>query len=353
MVAVPAEWRRRLLTAVVALLLLTLAVLPARAETTGARHADVVLLLDRSGSMAGNDPGGLTETGARVFLELLDPGDRVAIIAFDTGARTLLPLTQVGDGVAARKALDGMGRPVGEWTDIKAALAAALQQVGAASAERQPAVLLFTDGKPETQPGGVPDGYRAELMATATQLAGRSAPVFSIGLGQADFETLGQLAASTRAESFAARSSDQVVRLFSDVLSRIKERQVALSFSEELAPGAVGEAHTFVVPPYTRMLTLSGVGGTSGVTLSGQQPGGAPLDAAPGLKASRGANYTVYTIPNPAPGTWTVQLAGAGRVEAHAQLDSALRLELLEPQPYSRVPQQGTAPVEVAVAGDP
>jgi uncharacterized protein YegL len=342
---------RRLAVLMLAVLLLLTAAAPARAETTGPRQADVVLLLDRSGSMAANDPGGLAVTGARVFLDMLDPKDRVAVVTFDAGARTLFPLTEVGSGAEARQALESLGRPTGEWTDMRAALEAALNLLPPASADRQPAVLLFTDGKPETQPGGVPDGYRAEMLAAATSLGGRQAPVFSIGLGQADLELLQQVALYTKAESFSASSADQVVKLFADVLGRIKGRHVALSFSEDLAPGVAGQPRTFTVPPYTRLLTLSAAGGTGPVALTGQMPGGGALQSAPGLKFSQGGNYTVYTIPDPVPGTWTVQLAGAGRVEGHAQTESALRLRLLNPPPYSQVGTTG--PIEVTVDGDP
>jgi Mg-chelatase subunit ChlD len=369
---------RRFLPVLVSLLLsltLALAATPpaARAETApGPLRADVVLLLDRSGSMAGNDPTGLGPTGAEVFLGMLDPNDRVAVIAFDTGARTLLPLSPVGDGSAARMAIKSMGKPTGQWTDIKGALTAALDQLGPgaggpaaggqaaedqtgqtqAEPVRQPAVVLFTDGKPETQPGGVPAGYRDQMAREISRLAGRNIPVFSVGLGQADFDTLNQIALGTKAESFAATSSAQIVQLFTDVLSRIKERQLVVGYSEDLAPGKDGKPHTFQVPPYTRLLTLSGVG-AGGVSLKGQMPGGAALDAAPGVKITRGGNYVVYTIPNPPPGAWVVQLQGTGRVEAHGQAESALRLELISPQPYSQVDQAGPVPVSVEVTGDP
>ncbi|HYF77039.1 MAG TPA: vWA domain-containing protein [Symbiobacteriaceae bacterium] len=347
-------WRSCVLLMV---MVVALAVAPARGAATGGAEAgpvqtDVILLLDRSGSMVKNDPQGLTDTGPQVFVDMLDPGDRVAVVAFDTDARVLLPLSPVGDGAAARKALTEMGRPAGQWTDIKAALAAAMEQLGQPSAERAPAVLLFTDGKPETQPDGVPPGYRDELTQLISQLAGRAVPVFTLGLGNADEETLGRIAAGTRAESFAATSAAQAVEVFTEVLSRVKERRVMLSFTEDLAPGVAGPVHSFQVPPYTRLLTLSGVA-TGGVALKGTAPGGAALEAAPGARLSRGANYAVLAIPNPAPGAWTVQLEGEGRAVAQAQAESSLRLTMVSPHPYSQVSRNGATDLEVAVIGDP
>ncbi|MDF2629872.1 MAG: hypothetical protein K0R39_3703 [Symbiobacteriaceae bacterium] len=344
-------WRKcvLLLMAVVT----ALAMVPGRgwAEVPAAR-ADIILVLDRSGSMVKNDPQGLTDIGPQVFVDMLEPDDRVAVVAFDTNARVLLPLSPVGDGSAARKALTEMGRPAGQWTDIKAALTAAMEQVGQPTAERAPAVLLLTDGKPETQADGVPPGYREEMAQVVSRLAGRAVPVFTVGLGAADAETLGQIATGTRAEAFAATSAAQAVEVFTEVLSRVKERRVVLSFTEDLAPGVAGPVHSFQVPPYTRLLTLSGVA-TGGVALKGTAPGGGALEAAPGARLSQGANYAVLTIPSPAPGTWSVQLAGEGRAVAQAQTESSLRLTLVSPQPYSQVNSNATTPVEVAVTGDP
>lgn len=338
-------------------LIVALAAAPGRGAATGGEEpgpaqTDVILLLDRSGSMVKNDPQGLTDIGPQVFVDMLDPGDRVAVVAFDTDARVLLPLSPVGDGEAARKALTGMGRPAGQWTDIKAALAAAMEQLGQPTAERAPAVLLLTDGKPETQPDGVPPGYREEMARLISQLAGRAVPVFTVGLGAAEAETLGQIATGTRAESFVATSAAQAVEVFTEVLSRVKERRVMLSFTEDLAPGVTGPVHSFQVPPYTRLLTLSGVA-SGGVALKGTAPGGGALEAAPGARLSRGANYAVLTIPNPAPGTWAVQLEGEGRAVAQAQTESSLRLALLSPRPYSQVNRNAPTAVEVALTGDP
>lgn len=325
------------------------------AETSGAPGADIVLLLDRSGSMQKSDPDGLAVTGAKVLLGMLDPADRVAVVAFDTTARTLLPLSAVGDGAPARAAIDRMGKPAGEWTDIKGALARAVGVLdGQAMADRQPAVLLFTDGRPEVQQGGdgLPPGYREELAATISRIAGRNIPVFTVGLGQgADFATMGQIARGTWAEPFAATSATQVVRLFQDVLSRIKERHVAFAVDEELAPGQSGQVHRFQVPPYTRLLTLTAVGGQ--VRIKGEAAGGTPLEQAPGLKSSQGGNYQVVTVPNPAPGDWVVQLEGTGRVEGYGQTESALRLTLTSPQPFSQVAAGKPFPVIVTVDGDP
>ncbi len=335
------------------LLLAWFLLLPAGAAGAASHQTgvDLILLLDRSGSMAESDPEDLSLTGARALVSMLEPDDRVAVIAFDTGARTVLPLSRVGSGGAAREALDAVGPPRGRWTDIRGALEAASRALGGQTAgERRAAVVLFTDGRAETQPGGVPDGYYGAVDALVEQLALRAVPVFPAGLGEADFSMLGAIARGTRAESFAAASPAQVVRLFAEVLGRVKGREMAVSFTDHLAPGEQGEERMLRVPPYTRLLTVTAVGSAGKVRALGVSPSGTRLDEAPGLVVTQGGRYAVYTIPDPESGLWRIRLEGAGEVAGFGQVESALRLRLLEPPPYSQVDLDG--PVEVAVALD-
>src|SRR3989304_3693361 len=51
----------------------------------------VVLVLDESGSMRDNDPTFLRNTGAKLFVALLDDGDRGGIVRFASGATRLTP----------------------------------------------------------------------------------------------------------------------------------------------------------------------------------------------------------------------------------------------------------------------
>ena len=53
------------------------------------QHLRVVLIVDNSGSMKANDPGGLRFTGMRLLLSLLDPGDSFGLILFSTESERL------------------------------------------------------------------------------------------------------------------------------------------------------------------------------------------------------------------------------------------------------------------------
>lgn len=60
----------------------------------GTGGADIVLLIDSSGSMRKTDPHDDRKTAAKLFISLLGSDDRVAVVSFGDYARLLIPLTK-------------------------------------------------------------------------------------------------------------------------------------------------------------------------------------------------------------------------------------------------------------------
>jgi Mg-chelatase subunit ChlD len=148
-------------------------------------HADVVLLIDTSASMAGTK---LTaaKVAATMFLAYLDfPRDRAAVIGFDGTARLVRGLTDDAD--ALERAILALGN--GSGTRIDLGLSAALSELR--SARRAPAnrgvVVLLSDGDHI--------GDRADVLDVAADLRALDALVYAIGLGEdADGELLSAVA---------------------------------------------------------------------------------------------------------------------------------------------------------------
>ena len=55
--------------------------------------ADIIILMDSSGSMKKTDPRNYRKDSARLFISLLGADDKVGIISFGDSAKTLIPLT--------------------------------------------------------------------------------------------------------------------------------------------------------------------------------------------------------------------------------------------------------------------
>jgi Mg-chelatase subunit ChlD len=75
-------------------------------ERTDLRPLNLVLVIDKSGSMAEDDKMSRVKEGLRAMLTRLRPDDIISIVTFDFGARILYPSSRLGDGYALRHAID-------------------------------------------------------------------------------------------------------------------------------------------------------------------------------------------------------------------------------------------------------
>lgn len=135
---------------------------------------DVIVVLDRSGSMEG-DKFQQAQEALHYVIDHLNEDDRFNIIAFSTGLRSfadeLQPLSQTDQ---AHRWVDGLS--AAGSTDINLALTAALSQLE--GSERPAFVLFLTDGLPtegEVDP--------ANILRNLQQQAPDSVRLFSFGVG--------------------------------------------------------------------------------------------------------------------------------------------------------------------------
>ena len=66
----------------------------------------IALVIDTSASMSYTDPGRLRETAADMFIDLLGPLDRLAIITFDQKVHRVVPLQQLGGAASQHSGED-------------------------------------------------------------------------------------------------------------------------------------------------------------------------------------------------------------------------------------------------------
>jgi mxaC protein len=122
--------------------------------TRAGKGAQVVVLLDRSGSMndtfAGRTPEGGEESKASATKRLLQefvgrrPHDLFGVAAFSTSPILVLPLTDHHDAV--RAAIDASDRPGLDYTNMARGLGMALSMFAADRPEEHHVILLVSDG---------------------------------------------------------------------------------------------------------------------------------------------------------------------------------------------------------------
>lgn len=207
---------------------------------------DIVLVLDRSGSMAGSALANL-KNGAKAFIDIIDEatdgtqdgqigsGSRIAIVSFaDTATQDTQLITSVSDLKAAVDDLSAGGS-----TNHADAFTKAAELLTPPSSNAQ-VIVMFTDGKTTAGPDPSP-------IAAAARAAG--AVIYSIGLSGSDGVDAAALEdwASKPASSYVVITPDdtELEELFKDLARNISK------------PGATNIMITDRVSPCFRITSVS------------------------------------------------------------------------------------------------
>jgi Mg-chelatase subunit ChlD len=221
--------------------------LSARAEETSA-NVTVIIVLDNSGSMLDNDPDDLRFAAARLFIRLLDIGDRVAMVVFSDDARDSTGLVTIASEADREDVLAAVAdRPAGGATNMNAAFEQAASLLQQDPSGNRQYVLFLTDGWPELanlRPGD--PGFDAWWEQTLEFARAGGAPVLGVALNLTGgpMRYLEEVVAATGGAVFAADDSTQLADAYLAVFGHLKGRTV-------LEPSTVpsNQEYWFEVPP--------------------------------------------------------------------------------------------------------
>ncbi|MFN2115361.1 MAG: VWA domain-containing protein [Anaerolineae bacterium] len=171
------------------------------------RPADVMLVIDNSGSM--DNDGKLTnaQAAAKGFIDRLDlDTDRVGLVSFSTSAVRRSGLTQ--DAGPIRNAIDAL-RP-GSETNIADGIRTAQAELATnGTPGNQPVMILLSDGNPNVE------ADQTEPEANAAKAAGTR--VFTIGLGSDVDPDLMTRLASSPADYFFAPDAGKLDAIYQQI----------------------------------------------------------------------------------------------------------------------------------------
>ena len=159
---------------------------PAATLLPSARRAsDIVVVLDRSGSMAADNRLPYAKEAVRSLLGQLQAEDRFALVTFDSSATVDAPLMPVTDAVRTQlqRQIDGL-RP-GASTNLSDGLLKARALFEGSTTARSRRVLLLSDGEANM---GIVEPQ--ELGKLAASFSTHGAVLSTIGLGLGFNETL-------------------------------------------------------------------------------------------------------------------------------------------------------------------
>lgn len=175
--------------------------------------ADIMLVLDRSGSMVGQ-PFADMKSGASQFVDIIDEasdgsldgvisnGSRVGVVSFSNGADLNQPLTS--NATAVKTAINALA--IQNLTNHQAGIDLAQGQLAGSQPSSQKQMVIFTDGA--TTAGGNPGAAAAAARAAGTE-------IFAIGLGSANVTQLNNWATDPDSSHvFLATDSDALQAIF-------------------------------------------------------------------------------------------------------------------------------------------
>ena len=185
------------------------------AERAGRAPVNLAVVLDRSGSMAG-DRIEQAKEAARTVVNMLGPQDIFSLVEYSDEAYTLVPATKLTDRAAVLQVIDGIYSSGN--TALFGGVSKGLAEVRKfKQRNRVNRVILLSDGMANIGPSSP-----AELASLGRSAAREGISVTTIGLGLGYNEDLmSQLAMSSDGNHAFAESSYDLARIFSQELGGV------------------------------------------------------------------------------------------------------------------------------------
>jgi Mg-chelatase subunit ChlD len=196
------------------------------------KDLDLLIVLDDSGSMIKNDPGGLTKEAAKIIVDRVGENDRLGLISFSAKSELLSGLITIrneSDKVWFKSMIENLPQK-GKYTNITLSLERALYELkhnGRENALRS--IIFLTDGKLDI-PGG--ESKRMESMnflrtSIISDYKKHGISIYSIAFTEeSDFSLMQFLAQSTGGEYYRAYSSVDLKNAFNTIYNILEKKQI-------------------------------------------------------------------------------------------------------------------------------
>ena len=173
---------------------------------------DTAIIIDSSGSMGWNDPNNERKTQAKRFIDMMQVGDRGAVIDFDYYAYVHAPLTLINDETqrtVLKNAIDKIDSSGG--THLGRGLQAGYNELNKSpELTQKKAAIFLTDGV---------GTYNGE----ASWYAEKGWPVYTIGLGyDTNPALLQQIAAETGGRYYPALTADTLSEIYRELVKDVR-----------------------------------------------------------------------------------------------------------------------------------
>lgn len=204
---------------------------------------DIVLVLDKSGSMKQNDPYRLMGQAAKEFVKQLGEEDAAGLVVFGTQAAAVQPLAPLGTGKQRDDLLSKIEqiRYADACTNIAAGIERGLDELKTHGRPESTHVILFvTDGIMDMGSAAQNEEKRRWLREQLLpDVRDRGIRIFSIALTeQADIALIQEMARETKGEYYRAISASEISDRFRRIATALRPSIKQQSPITEQPPGA-------------------------------------------------------------------------------------------------------------------
>lgn len=291
------------------------------AEVPASDPVSVVTVLDRSGSMQSFGYADTARQTSRQFIDLMGIDDSVGVVSFGDSGDEEYPGTGVPQPIidqttrnAATAAVDGIG--FGGCTFMGAGIEKAGGVLAGAGTRR--AMVLLSDGYDNKGCDRSNPAKPWALDAAAALPA--DLPIYSCAMGPASDQTLlAQLASSTSGRYYFMPSIDDLFEIYNYIRGQVTGDGIIINESSIASASQVSgwvdgcaESALFTVAWHDRSLRYVSQEpkGPGEIAVRLRSPGGRWLSrSATEFLRHAGDGYVSFTINDPQPGLWTVEVS--------------------------------------------
>ncbi len=274
---------------------------------TTAEHADVMLIIDRSGSMRWSSPAiENAKESAKLFVDYMRDDDRAGVVSFASSASYnyhLTPLT-AAIKIAIKNAIDSI------YASGSTAMGEGLRYglndlTSLGDTTHSWAMVLLSDGYHNA--GEDPNNVLPDIKALDIR-------VFTIGLGDyVDRALLEHIATETGGEYYHAATSDQLREIYNYIVGKVVGWQTVLKRKAIIFLNQIQQIFVPIEDAFEAIFSISW--GGSDLDLVLYKPDGTKIDPAvaatdPNIEYVKEVTYTFYRVTDPDPGQWTMEVTG-------------------------------------------
>lgn len=268
-------------------------------------NVDVMLVIDRSGSMEFEDNITKAKDAASQFVTLMNEGDLVGVASFSDTATLNYTLTQIMTDTKTEVMTAINPITEGGFTSIGGGLEIAQSQLISNGQALDPwAIVLLSDGLENRAP------FVADVLPG---IVGTKTVVHTIALGSlADQLLMQEIAAQTTGTYNFSPTGTELAGIYNTIAGEIMGQQMLVLQEAELLPGATEEIDVVVDSTLDQAtFSVSWPSGSGTLELTLEDPSGTPIDQAVAAANAdvdfvEGATYQYYKVVSPTlvAGTW-------------------------------------------------